>query len=207
MRTYGENCGLARALEIVGERWALLVVRELLPGPKRFTDLARGMPRIPSNVLAARLKEMEAAGVVERRTVPRPGTGVVYELTDYGRELDGVLLALARWGVRARTETPADAMPGACSLVLGLRSAFRPGTDVRGTYEIHVGDTVVHARVDGGELTVGEGPLPDADVTVRTDLRLGAVITGELSPDAAEVSLTGDAGLWRRFPEVFSFAT
>jgi DNA-binding HxlR family transcriptional regulator len=207
MRTYGENCGLARALELVGERWALLVVRELLPGPKRFTDLARGMPRIPSNVLAGRLKEMEAAGILERRTVPRPGAGVVYELTEYGRELDGVLLALARWGARARTDEPASAMPGACSLVLGLRAAFRPGTDVSGTYEIHVGDTVVHARVEGGEVTVGEGPASDADVTVRTDLRLGAVIAGELSPDAADAGLSGDARLWRRFPEVFSFAT
>jgi DNA-binding HxlR family transcriptional regulator len=206
MRTYGEHCGLARALEIVGERWALLVVRELLPGPKRFTDLARGMPRIPSNVLSSRLKDLESTGVVERRALPQPGAGVVYELTPYGRGLDEVLLALARWGVRAPT-APADGdAVGAGALVLGLRAAFRPATDLRATYELHVGETVVHATVDGSTLAVGEGPASDPDVVVRTDLRLGAVIAGELAPEAADARLSGDADLWRRFPEVFSFA-
>ncbi|HEX8861639.1 MAG TPA: helix-turn-helix domain-containing protein, partial [Actinomycetes bacterium] len=81
-RTYGQYCGLAHAMELVGERWALLVIRDLLPGPKRFTDLRNGLPRIPTNILSARLKELEASGVVQRRLLPRPQGSVVYELTD-----------------------------------------------------------------------------------------------------------------------------
>src|SRR5215207_6969550 len=96
-RTFGQYCGLARALELVGERWALLVVRDLVLGPKRFTDLRRGLPRIPTNVLSARLRELEEAGVVRRRVLPRPASSVVYELTEYGRELDEVVLPLGRW--------------------------------------------------------------------------------------------------------------
>ena len=99
-RNYGEYCGLTRALELVGERWALLVVRELLPGPKRFTDVAAGLPRIPSNVLSGRLKELEEAALVARHVLPRPSGAVVYELTESARELDPIVLQLARWGNR-----------------------------------------------------------------------------------------------------------
>src|SRR5919108_590047 len=100
-RTYSQYCGLACALELIGERWALLIVRDLLLGPKRFTDLRRGLPRIPTNILSARLKELEASGVVQRRLLPRPQGSVVYELTDYGRELDDVVLRLDLWGARS----------------------------------------------------------------------------------------------------------
>ena len=210
-RNYGEYCGLTRALELVGERWGLLVVRELLPGPKRFTDLAGGLPRIPSNVLSARLKELEQTGVVARRVLPRPSGAVVYELTDYGRELDAIMVQLAGWGTRSLGE-PREGEGenvSAASLMLGLRATFRPEAagDLRATYELHIGELVVHARVADGDLTAGEGPAENADLTVQTDLTLGAVIAGQLPPDAANVRLTGDADLWRRFPEVFSFAT
>ncbi len=97
-RAYGQYCGLARAVELVGERWALLIVRDLLVGPKRFTDLRRGLPRIPTNILSARLKELERSGIVQRRVLPRPAAGVVYELTAYGGELEEVVLRLGRWG-------------------------------------------------------------------------------------------------------------
>src|SRR5256885_2853446 len=97
-RSYGQFCGLARALELVGERWALLIVRDLLVGPRRFTDLRQGLPRIPTNVLSERLKELEHAGVVRRRVLPRPAASVVYELTDYGSQLDDVVMRLGLWG-------------------------------------------------------------------------------------------------------------
>ena len=109
-RNYGEYCGLARALELVGERWGLLVIRELLPGPKRFKDLAEGLPRIPSNVLSGRLKEMEEAGIVTRRVLPRPSGAVVYDLTHYGRELEATILGLARWGTPSRG-APTERVP------------------------------------------------------------------------------------------------
>ncbi len=99
-RTYGQFCGLAHAMELIGERWALLVIRDLLSGPKRFTDLRNGLPRIPTNILSARLKELEGSGVIQRRLLPRPQGSVVYELTDYGRELEDVVLRLGLWGAR-----------------------------------------------------------------------------------------------------------
>src|ERR1700737_2507239 len=100
MRAYGQYCGLARALEIVGERWAILVIRDLLVGPRRFTDLHRGLPGIPTHILTARLKELEEAGVVRRRVLPRPANSIVYELTEYGHELEEALQALGRWGAK-----------------------------------------------------------------------------------------------------------
>src|SRR4030088_1295484 len=100
-RTYGQFCGVARALELVGERWALLIVRDLLVGPRRFTDLLQGLPRIPTHVLSDRLKELEHGGIVRRRVLPRPAASIVYELTEYGAELEEVVLQLGRWGANA----------------------------------------------------------------------------------------------------------
>lgn len=100
-RTYGQRSGLARAADIVGGRWALLIVRDLLRGPMRFTDLRQALPRIPTNVLSARLKEFERNGVVRRRPVPLPTRSIVYELTDFGSELHDVVLSLDRWGGNA----------------------------------------------------------------------------------------------------------
>src|SRR5436190_22448972 len=97
-RTYGDRCGVARALDVVGERWALLVVRELLLGPKRFTDLRAGLPHVGPDVLAQRLRELEAARILERRTLAPPAASRVYELTERGRALEAVVLELGRWG-------------------------------------------------------------------------------------------------------------
>ena len=208
-RTYGSYCGIARALEIVGERWALLVVRDLIQGPKRFTDLRRGLPRIPSNVLSARLKELEAAGVICRRLLPRPSTGIVYELTEYGRELEDIVLRLGLWGARLLGEPRLDDSVNPDSMMLALRATFRPeaARDLRASYELRLGEIVLHARVDTGRLEVGEGPLPDADLVVETDLTLRALMCGELSPREAvktgKVRLTGSPDLLDRFVEVF----
>src|SRR3954465_13630044 len=101
MRTYGDGCAIARALDVVGERWALLVVRELLLGPKRFTDLKRGLPNSSPNVLSERLRELERSGVVKRGKLPPPAGSQVYELTDWGRELEGIVVSLGRWASRS----------------------------------------------------------------------------------------------------------
>ena len=100
-RTYGDPCGIARGLDLVGERWALLVVRELILGPKRFTDLRVGLPQLSADVLAERLRDLEVAGVVQRRKLPPPAGSRVYELTAWGQELEPVVLAIGRWGSRA----------------------------------------------------------------------------------------------------------
>src|ERR1700730_8022475 len=107
-RAYGQYCGLARAVEIVGERWVVLIIRDLLVGPKRFTDLHRGLPRMPTNVLTSRLRELESGGVVRRRVLPRPAGSVIYELTEYGTELEDVLIGLGRWGAKLLHEPRPD---------------------------------------------------------------------------------------------------
>jgi DNA-binding HxlR family transcriptional regulator len=208
-RTYGQFCGLAHALELVGERWALLVVRDLIPGPKRFTDLRRGLPRIPTNILSTRLKELEASGVVRRRLLPRPQGSVVYELTGYGRELEDVVLRLGLWGARSLTSPRADDILTVDSMLVALRATFQCEA-ARGLsvgYELRLGPVVVHARIDDGTLQVDEGPLPGADLVIQTGPEIRALLAGELGPaeavEAGSVQLTGDPGLLARFVELF----
>ena len=209
-RGYGKYCGLAHALELIGERWALVLVSDLLRGPKRFSELQRGQPRIPSNVLSARLKELEDASVVRRRVLPRPASGFAYELTEYGRELEDIVLRLGLWGARSMPEDPdPDDAVTADTLLLGLRSTFRPeaARDLKAGYELRLGDIVVHARVADGELEVDEGPLDEADLVLETDFSLHPLLTGELSPAEAiasgKVRLSGKRKLFDRFVDVF----
>jgi DNA-binding HxlR family transcriptional regulator len=208
-RSYGQFCGFARALELVGERWALLVVRDLVLGPKRFTELRRGLPRIPTNILSARLKELEDAGVLRRRVLPRPAAGVVYELTGYGQELEDIVLRLGLWGARSLGEPRPDDIVTTDSLVLALRATFLPDAagELRAGYQLNLGDVVVHARIDQGSLEVGEGPLAGADLIIETGPAIRALLAGELSPGEAvqtgSVRLTGDPELLTRFVEAF----
>src|SRR5690349_833092 len=125
MRTYGDPCGIARALDLVGERWALLVVRELLLGSKRFTDLRAGLPHVGPDMLAQRLRELEQAGVVRRAKLPPPAPARVYELTDWGHRLEPVVLALGLWGSQAPFP-PEHGELGVDALVLALKTLFEP---------------------------------------------------------------------------------
>ncbi|HET6231743.1 MAG TPA: helix-turn-helix domain-containing protein [Longimicrobiaceae bacterium] len=208
-RAYGQFCGLARALEMVGERWALLIVRDLLVGPRRYTDLRQGLPRIPTNILSARLKELEAAGIVGRRVLPRPSGAVVYELTEYGQELDDVVLRLGRWGARTLGEPAAGEVVTADSMVMAMRSTFRPeaANGLRATFELRLGPTTIHVRIDRGRLQAEEGPLPGADLVIETGPMLKALMAGEITPAdavaAGTVRLTGREELLERFVEVF----
>jgi DNA-binding HxlR family transcriptional regulator len=208
-RSYGQFCGFARALELVGERWTLLVVRDLVRGPKRFTELRRGLPRIPTNILSARLKELEDAGVLRRRVLPRPAAGVVYELTGYGQELEDIVLRLGLWGARSLGDPRPDDIVTTDSLILALRATFLPEAagDLRAGYQLNLGDVVVHARIDQGSLEVGEGPLAGADLVIETGPAIRALLSGEVSPGEAVqtgcVRLTGDPDLLTRFVEAF----
>src|ERR671936_1640743 len=125
-RTYGDRCGVARALDLVGERWALLVVRELLLGPKRFTDLRSGLPHVSPDVLSQRLRELEDSGIVRRGKLPPPAGARIYELTDRGRQLEPAILALGRFGSVAPFPR-GDAQLGVDALVVALKSLFDPG--------------------------------------------------------------------------------
>jgi DNA-binding HxlR family transcriptional regulator len=209
-RAYGQYCGFARALEVVGERWAMLIIRDLLAGPKRFTDLQRGLPRIPSNILTARLKELEESGIVQRRALARSeGAGVAYELTAEGRELEGPMMALGRWGAKRLGERRPDEVLTEDSMQMALRSTFHPeyARDLKARYELRLGDVVVHACVADGKITVGKGALENADLVIEAGHGIRAVMAQELSPaDAVKakiVQLRGDRKLFTRFAEIF----
>jgi DNA-binding HxlR family transcriptional regulator len=170
MRTYGDRCGIARALDLVGERWALLVVRELLLGPKRFTDLRAGLRHVSPDVLTQRLRELDEAGVVRRVRLPPPAPAWVYELTDRGRELEPVLLALGRWGSVSPVPSE-DARLGIDAAVVALRTLFdegaAPGLDA--TFELRLGEQRFQARVAGGRLEIERGAAGHPDATIETD--------------------------------------
>ncbi|MYV56872.1 helix-turn-helix domain-containing protein [Streptomyces sp. SID3212] len=161
-RDFGQYCGLARALELVGERWALLIVRDLSVQPQRYTDLLNGLPGIPTNVLSTRLKELEEANLVERRIAPAPQRGVLYALTPVGRDLEPAILALGLWGAGQLEEPrPGDIVtPG--SVTLSLRGVFDPeaAAGLTASWEIRSPDMVLHAVVTDGRLDAGVGPSP-----------------------------------------------
>ncbi len=148
-------------MEVLGERWGFLIVRDLLVAPKRFSDLQRGLPGIPSNVLTKRLNDLEEAQVVERRVLPRPERGVAYNLTDYGRELESIVMALGRWGAKTLKDPRPDETVTCDSLISALRATFRPqpARGINAAYELRAGDIVVHARISNGKLQTGPGSV------------------------------------------------
>ena len=221
-RSYGQYCGVTTAVELVGERWAMLIVRDLLVGPRRFTDLKLGLPRIPTNVLTTRLKELQEGGVVRR--VRLMNCGLVYELTEYGRRLEPIVLALGRWGFAQMGEPGLDDIVTADSLTIALRSAFQmdAAATLTADYELHVGDVVLRVQVgDGipGRLAItqlappappmgGRLPAGDPGVVIAAGRGIRRLISGELTPIQAldEGVLTvvrGDAALLDRFAATF----
>jgi DNA-binding HxlR family transcriptional regulator len=208
-RVYGQYCGFARALELVGERWALLVIRDLFVSPKRFSELQRGLPGIPSNILTARLKELEEAGIVQRRAMPRPAGGVAYELTGDGRELERAVVELGRWGAKHLGEPRDGEVVTEESMIMALRTTFRAeaARGVKASYELRMGDVVLHAIVQNGEVTVGKGPLEKPDLTIEAGPGIRAVMAQEIAPDEAIkakiVRIKGNRDLFGRFAQMF----
>jgi DNA-binding HxlR family transcriptional regulator len=171
-RTYGDSCGIARALDVVGERWALLVVRELLLGPKRFTDLRAGLPSLSPDILTQRLRELERDGVVARRRLDPPAGSQVYELTERGAELESVVLALARWGSGAAFP-PGEMRMGVDSAILALKTVFDPeradGEDE--TWELRLDGQSFRIRAGEGALELERGSPDSAGARLATDPR------------------------------------
>lgn len=208
-RSYGEACRFAYALDLVGERWALLVVRELLLGPKRFTDLRHGLPNASPNILSERLRELEQGGVIHRRKLPPPAAVQVYELTDWGRDLEPVVTKLGAWG--ARSPLPPESQEiGPDSIVLALRSLFDPTVagEMEASYELLLDGGQFHAEVADGELNLGRGPAVDAALAIETDPgTLAALIAGQLPLDDAigsgAASIEGNKKEARRFLALF----
>lgn len=169
-RTYHDGCAVAHALDLVGQRWALLALRELLFGPKRFSDLRAGLPAVSANVLALRLRELEEVGVVRRRRLGPPASAGVYELTEWGLELRGVITALGRWGWRSPLRDPQDAA-SPDSLMLALECGFDPrlGGGLQAVFGFRFGEDGFTARVAGGAVTVTRGLPGSPDAAVEAD--------------------------------------
>ena len=212
-RNYGQYGGVASALELGGERWALLIVRDLLVGPRRYTDLKDGLPRIPTNILSTRLRELQEGGVIRRAPLLR---SKLYELTDAGRELEDVVLALGRWGLSAQTELAEDDTITADSMTMDFRSAFRAdaaGTFEPTTYRARISNADLTLRVDDATLRVSRSTpgMAPADLDFEAGGGIRSVIAGELSPDAAIERgivriLSGNAALMERFAATFTAA-
>jgi DNA-binding HxlR family transcriptional regulator len=169
-RTYGDSCGIARALDIVGERWALLVVRELLLGPKRFTDLRAGLPSLSPDVLTQRLRELTDSGVVARRKLDPPGGSWVYELTERGRELEPVVIGLGRWGSIAPFP-PGEMRIGVDSTILALKTLFdvEAAADVNASVELRLDGQRFAVGIANGELEVNRGAADSPHAVIETD--------------------------------------
>lgn len=203
-RSYGDQCGVARSLDVIGERWALLIVRELLLGPKRFNDLMAGLTGASPNVISQRLRELTGSGVIRHRDLGPPARVRVYELTDWGRELEPVVLHLGQWGTRA--PLPEGAGWGLDSLLLALQATADPAV-VNGRYELRVGADVFTVDGTSGSVRVRRGTAdrPDAALTTDADtlhaVALGSrpiadtVESGDLRLDGDRRAITGLTGL------------
>ena len=209
MRTYEDGCAAAHALDLVGERWALLVVRELLLGPKRFTDLRAGLPHASPNVLSQRLRELEGAGVVRRRKLPPPAASRVYELTEWGEELEPVVISLGRWGARSPSR-PRDAGLGVDSLILSLRTMFDPraAEGIAASFELRLGEDVFRAEVADGRFEIDRGGAEQPAAAIEADPATLAALVYEGRPldealRSGKVEIEGDAEAVERFLTLF----
>ena len=176
-RSYGEQCGVARSLDVIGERWALLIVRELLLGPKRFNDLLAGLPGASPNVISQRLRDLVEDGVIAQRELPPPARVRVYELTDWGRELEPVVVHLGRWGGRA--PLPEGAHAGLDSVLVAIQATADPAR-VTGRYELRIGADTFTIDGTSGSVRIRRGTAdqPDAVATINPDVFFALVRTG-----------------------------
>jgi DNA-binding HxlR family transcriptional regulator len=208
-RTYGDGCAIAHGLDLVGERWALLVIRELLLGPKRFTDLKRGLPNASPNVISERLRELERAGVVRRDKLPPPAGSRVYALTEWGRELEDIVMSVGRWAARSPSP-PRQAPIGADSVALALRARFDPAAaeGLRAGYELRLGEDRFRVEVSDAGIDVARGAADHPDATIDSDPgTLAAVLwDGRRLADAqrsGELRVHGDEAAVERFVRLF----
>ena len=205
-RRYDDPCGIARALDVVGDRWALLVVRELIFGPKRFVQLRHGLRGVSPNVLSQRLRDLEDAGVVRRDVLGPPADVPVYELTARGLALEPVLLELARWGSQQPLTAPGQL--SASALLLALKAVFDPAAGVGATFALRVDGDWFGLTAAGGSITIARGRAEHPAATLETDVAtLRSVAFGREPVTAAErdgrLTVTGDRCLAERFTRMF----
>lgn len=202
-RRYDDACGTAHGLELIGERWALLVLRELMLGPRRFSDLKADLPGISANVLTQRLTELEERGLVERKRLPPPANVQVYDATEWGREAEPIVQALGRWAARSPRHDPTLPISGV-SILLSFRTMFDPAraAGMKAVIAFRCGDDRYFVRIDNGLLTAHGGVPESPDATISADpTALAAVVYGGEALDA--VAVQGDRRLVERFIDLF----
>lgn len=206
MRSYARYCPVSHALDVLGERWALLIVHELMDGPLRFTDLEDHLDGIGTNILSARLKSLEQAGVLVKRRLPPPAASTVYDLTGYGRAVEPILRELAYWGIRTlgRPAPGTEMHPGWLVHALRVAPVADPGDGAPAAVEFRAGDEVATVRLDGRAVVVESGPAEVPDTVVVGDAAGFYALFVERDFDAVEIE--GDREplerLVRAVPEV-----
>ncbi|OIJ63693.1 winged helix-turn-helix transcriptional regulator [Streptomyces mangrovisoli] len=210
-RTYNQYCATARTLDLVGERWTLLLIRELLTGPKRFGDLQSSLRGLGTGLLAARLKHLEREGLARKVTLPPPARTPAYALTRAGEELGPAILELARWGLKwamADLRETDTFHPGWA--VLGLRACFEPeaAAGLHAVYEFRIDDELFHARIDDGVIEALHGPAQRPDVTVSISQEAFLRVTGQglsfgEAIESGAASASGDEEALRRLRGLF----
>jgi DNA-binding HxlR family transcriptional regulator/putative sterol carrier protein len=208
---YSQYCALARMLDVAGDRWTLLIVRELAPGPRRFTDLIDGLPGISRKLLTERLRALEGDSIIARTELPPPAARQVYELTEDGRDLATAMAPLMAWGARRLGERkPEDSFrPRWPALGMASLADREAAKGVSETYQFLIGDTAFHFKVDDGSIQVHDGRAEDPAVTWTTDEETWAdIVTGRtrFSPAVATGALTvaGDPQAVKRLRKIFS---
>ncbi|MFC4453623.1 winged helix-turn-helix transcriptional regulator [Deinococcus sonorensis] len=207
-RSYEDGCAAAHALDLIGERWALLVVRELLLGPRRFTDLREALPGISPNVLTQRLSDLDDAGVLRRHHLPPPAASWVYELTAWGRELEPVLQQLGRWGARSPARRPGQPISLA-TLITAMKTMYQPPHGgLEATLALQIGADAFAVRLTGDRIEIERGTPPGPGATLHGDVpTLGSVIFGGQPLEEAEttggIRVEGDRALAKRFLRLF----
>jgi DNA-binding HxlR family transcriptional regulator/putative sterol carrier protein len=212
-RSYDQYCAVARGLDVIGDRWTLLLVRDLLLGPKRYKDLLSGLPGIGTNLLADRLKELEAAGIVERTVLPPPAGSAVYQLTETGQGLETVMSALGHWGARFLGAPKKTDVMVPRAYFVAMRGVFNPeaAAGVTETYELRIGDLVFEVRVADGQLTTREGVVRNPDVILALDVQtLNDLMFHAVMPSAAVASgrvqiIKGNFEALERFVAIVGF--
>ena len=209
-RSYNQFCALAYALDAVGERWTLLIIRELLTGPRRFTDLIDGLPGISTNLLSERLKRLEQRGITNRRVLPPPAASTVYELTPFGQALENAVLELGRWGSQLLPQSlEGVALPSLGATTLAIKAFFNleQAQDINETYELRLGNEVLQVQVKDGALHIQQGQALKADVIFHTEMDIFmGLFSGQIQPDEAVsaglIKIEGDADALSRFLSV-----
>jgi len=209
-RSYGQACSVANFLDQLGNRWTLLIVRDLLVGPRRFKELLEGLPGIGANLLSSRLHDLQQQRIIQKVSI-RNSRVLVYELTETGRELEPAILAMARWGMRHARAESEDSLFRPDLLVVAFRAAFQP-QDMEGvdeTYEFRIGDCVFFARVSHGKVETGLGTAPDPALVYITDTETFVqIVSGQSNEQEARESgrlnVVGDKAVYQRFLHLFS---